>query len=108
GQIGLADHADQLLVLDHGHPLDQVALHLVEDLLVIGVGGHPARGRRTQLGGAHGGGRATTGHALHHDVAVGDDAAHALVLVGDDERADAEIGHHAGRVLDGVLPGDPL
>src|SRR5690606_2267830 len=77
GQVGLADHADDAAVPHHRQPPDLVLLHALERLLDRGVGRHPHQPRR-HVAGPCPGRVVARGHALHHDVAVGDDAGHPV------------------------------
>jgi hypothetical protein len=73
--------------------LDPVVLHLVQHLAGARGGFDPEHGALGQVTGPDLGRVAAFGDALHHDVAVGEDAAQPVVGTADRQRADTEIAH---------------
>src|SRR6266496_3968105 len=106
GQVGLADDADQAVVVAHRQPLDVVVFHLVQHLADVGGGLDPEQRALSQLTGSKQAGVAAFGDAPHHDVAVGQDAVQPVVGAADRQRADAQIAHLLRGGRDGVVLAD--
>ncbi len=108
GQVGLADHADQLLVPDDRQALDLVALHLLQDVGDVRARVDPARGALGHVTAGDLRRVVPLGHTVHDDVAVGEDAAQPLVGVADGQGAHIEPGHQLGGPVEGLGGRDPL
>ncbi len=108
GQVGLADHPDNPIILNDRQALDLVLFQLLEHGADVCTRGD---GHGRSLCQFTGGGQSrvgTLGETLSHNVPISDDPVQTVIVSADRKRAYIQVSHELSRMLQALVLADAL